>query len=257
MVFGDDSSPSADLAWLWINSHTWPEWRLEVVHALDPVVVKASGVAPRPHRWAPTNPRRAFAEAHLEEVELLAIDEDPRVALVRPADLLVIGPRGRGFLKAIHVGSTAEWLMTRLPSPMVVVRHGRHTKSVVVCHDGSVNACAATDALSLMPWVSELIVTVVAVKDGRADVDGGIESATRSLERAGAKVRHRILRGEPVDELLRYLYEHQADLVVLGATGLTGLQRLVLDSPANVVAHATQHSVLLACAEPQGDDVSL
>ena len=257
MVFGDDESPSADLAWLWINSHAWPEWRLEVIHALDPVVVKASAVAAQPRQWAPRNPRRAFAEAHLEEVELLAIDEDPRGALLRPADLLVIGPRGRGFLKAIHVGSTAEWLMTRPPSPMVVVRHGRYTKSVVVCHDGSVNACAATHALSLMPWISELIVTVVAVRDGRADVDGGIQSATTSLEHAGAKVRHRILRGEPVDELLRYLDDHQPDLVVLGTTGLMGLQRLVLDSPANVVAHATQHTVLLACEETQGDDGSL
>ena len=110
--------------------------------------------------------------------------------------------------------------MARPPSPMVVVRHGRHTNSVVVCHDGSENACAATHALSLMPWVSELIITVVAVKDGRADIDGGIESSTRSLVRAGAKVHHRILRGEPVDELLRYLHEHQGDLVVPGTTGL-------------------------------------
>ena len=245
IVFGDDGSTSADLAWLWINSHAWPEWRLEVVHATDPVVVKASTQRPEPRAWAPTNPRRAFAEVQIREVELLTVDEDPRVALLRPADLLVIGPRGRGILKAMHVGSTAEWLMTRPPSPQVVVRHGRPTKSVVVCHDGSANACAATEALSLMPWASELMVTVVAVQDGRADVDGAIESARRSLHSAGATVRERILRGEPSDELLCYLGEHETDLVVLGATGLAGVQRLALDSPANVVAHATHHSITL------------
>ena len=98
-----------------------------------------------------------------------------------------------------------------------------------------------------MPWAAELTVTVVAVKDGRADVERGIESARRSLDRAGATVRDRIFRGEPTDELLRYLGDHETDLVVLGATALTGLQRLALDSPANVVAHATQHSILLAC----------
>ena len=171
---------------------------------------------PRP--WTPANPRRAFTEADLEEVELLTVDEDPRLALTRPADLLVIGPRGKGILKAMHVGSTAEWLMTSPPSPLVVARHGRPTKSVVVCHDGSANACAATLALSRMPWISKLIVTVVAVKDGRADVDGGIEFATRSLERVGAKVHNRILRGEPIDELLRYLGQHEPDLVVLGTS---------------------------------------
>ena len=247
MVFGDDGSPSADLAWLWINSHAWPEWRLEVMHATDPEVIKASVQRPEPRPWRPANPRRAFTEADLEEVELLIVDEDPRVALVRPADLLVIGPRGRGILKAMHVGSTAEWLMTSPPLPLVVARHGRPTKSVVVCHDGSANACAATNALSRMPWVSKLIVTVVAVNDGRADVDGGIEFATRSLQRVGAKVHNRILRGEPTDELLRYLEQHEPDLVVLGTSSLTGIQRLALDSPANVVAHATHHSILLAC----------
>jgi nucleotide-binding universal stress UspA family protein len=247
MVFGDDGSPSADLAWLWINSHSWPDWRLEVIHATDPVVVKASAQRPDPYPWAPPNPRRAFAEAHLDAVELLTIDVDPRVALLRPADLLVIGPRGRGLLKAIHVGSTAEWLMTHPPSPMVIVRHGRPTRSVVVCHDGSANASAATRALCLTPWVHELKVTVVAVKDGHADVERGIESATRALERVGARVRNRVLHGEPTDELLSYLGEHQPDLVVLGGSALTGVQRLALESPANVVAHNTHISVLLAC----------
>jgi nucleotide-binding universal stress UspA family protein len=249
MVFGDDGSPSADLAWLWINSHAWPDWRLEVVHATDPEVVTASAVRPAPRPWTPANPRQAFTEAHLNEVELLIVDEDPRLALTCPADLLVIGPRGRGILKTMHVGSTAEWLMTSPPSPLVVARHGRPTKSVVVCHDGSANACAATNAFSRMPWVSKSTVTVVAVKDGRADVDGGIEHATRSLERVGAKVHNRILRGEPTDELLRYLEQHEPDLVVLGTSGLTGMQRLAIESPTNVVAHATQHSILLA-SEP-------
>ena len=24
LVFGDDGSPSADVAWLWVNDHPWP-----------------------------------------------------------------------------------------------------------------------------------------------------------------------------------------------------------------------------------------
>jgi nucleotide-binding universal stress UspA family protein len=199
----------------------------------------------------PTESSSGFAEAHLEAVDLLTIDVDPRVALLRPADLLVIGPRGRGVLKAIHVGSTAEWLMAHPPSPMVIVRHGRPTRSVVVCHDGSANACAATRALCLTPWAHGLNVTVVAVKDGHADVERGIESATRALDRVGARVRNRVLHGEPTDELLSYLGEHQPDLVVLGGSTLTGAQRLALTSPANVVAHNTHISVLLAREEPE------
>ena len=74
MVFGDDGSPSADLGWLWINSHAWSEWRLEVIHATDPVAPKATAQRPEPRPWTPTNPRQPFVEACLEGVELLTID---------------------------------------------------------------------------------------------------------------------------------------------------------------------------------------
>jgi len=246
LLFGDDESPSADVAWLWINCHSWPDWRVEIIHAVDPGAVKVSSTRPEPRKWEPANPRRAFAEARLDGVGLWTVDEDPRVALVRPADLLVIGPRGKGMLKAMHVGSTAEWLMTCPPSPLVVVRHGRRTRTAVVCSDGSPNATEATRALSELPWAHELTVTVVAVKDGRAEVDGGIESATTTLETAGIAARAVVLHGEPIDQLLYYLRQHPTDLVVLGASSLTGVQRLAIESPANVVAHSTLHSVLLA-----------
>lgn len=246
LLFGDDESPSADLAWLWINCHSWPNWRVKVIHAVDPGPVKVSSARPEPHRWEPSNPRRAFAEAGLDDVELLTVDEDPRLALIRPADLLVIGPRGKGVLKAMHVGSTAEWLITCPPSPLVVVRHGRRTRTAVVCNDGSPNAAAATEALSRLPWAGQLAVTVVAVEDGRADVDGGIDNALATLGKAGVVARQVVLHGEPIDELLHYLDDRQPDLVVLGASSLTGVQRLAIESPANVVAHSTQHTVLLA-----------
>jgi len=250
MVFGDDSSPSADVAWLWVNCHGWPGWRLEVVHATDPVVVTASPDSPQPRVWTPANPRRPFSEARLEDVELLIVDEDPRVALLRPADLLVIGPRGRGILKAMHIGSTAEWLMVGPRVPLVVARHGRPTRSVVVCHNGSANANAATLALCQMPWVAYISATVIVVDDGGTDVGDAIDAATTSLSQAGAVVGHLVLHGEPVDELLRYLDQDEPDLVVLGSRSHTGIQRLTVESPANVVAHSTQHNVLLASAHP-------
>ncbi len=250
MVLGDDGSPSADLAWLWINSHTWPQWRLEVINAQDPVVVRVAATRPKPVVWSPPNPRRPFADAQLDEVVHLTVESDPRVALSRPADLLVIGPRGRGLLKALHLGSTAEWLMTHPPAPIVVPRHGRHTQTVVLCHDGSLHAQAATHTLSVLPWVYQLSVTVVAVKDGRADVQRAIDDATEVLQGVGADVHHQILSGDPTNELLTYLGRHKPDLVVLGTRGLTGVRRLVIGSTAGVVAHTTDRSILLVCAEP-------
>ena len=38
VVFGDDSSLAADIAWLFINSQRWPGWRLEVIAAHRPEI---------------------------------------------------------------------------------------------------------------------------------------------------------------------------------------------------------------------------
>ena len=65
LVFGDDSSPAADIAWLFINNHQWPGWSLEVVAAHMP---ETAAPLPRQdttlHPWTPPKPRKVFTEAH-------------------------------------------------------------------------------------------------------------------------------------------------------------------------------------------------
>lgn len=247
MVFGDDGSMSADLAWLWINSHRWPQWRVEIVTAVMPAYVRACGERGDLHRWEPDNPRRPFVEAQIEDAVHLTGDLDPRLALSRSADLLVIGARGPGLAKAMHLGSTAEWLMTHPPAPMVVVRHGRPSRTAVICHDGSPHARSATDTVCALPWVDQLSVTLVVVDDGRTDVEWAVDSASRSLVSVGADVHQTILHGEPTHQLLHYLEQNTPDLLVLGTRGLTGIKRFRVGSTAGVLAHTTRGSVLLAC----------
>ncbi len=257
MVFGDDGSISADLAWLWINCHPWPQWRIEVVAAVMPSLDRVSTEGSELHEWQPANPRRAFSDSRIDEVIHLTCELDPRLALSRSADLLVIGPRGPGLAKAMHLGSTAEWLMIHPPAPMLVVRHGRRTQTVVICHDGSPDARAATDVVCRMPWVDQLIVTIVGVDDGRAAVEEAVEAASVPLTAVGADVRHEILCGVPTVELLRHLEQNNPDLVVLGTRGLTGLPRLRRGSTAGVLAHATQSSVLLASDQAADEKTGL
>lgn len=179
----------------------------------------------------------------------LTTDQNPRLALSRVTDLVVIGRRGAGLAKRTHLGSTAEWLMIHPPAPLLIARHGRAVRSVVVCHDGSSHACAATDALARMPWVDNVLVTLVVVDDGRALIRDVVRAAGESLAEAGADLRHTVLRGEATHELLEHLESVQPDLVVLGTRGLAGWERFRVGSTAGVIAHATERSVLLACDE--------
>ena len=253
LVFGDDSSPAADVAWLFINTHCWPGWRLEVVTAHVPDV---PGVAlpheiTELHRWKPPQPRAVFAEARFAEVADLTAEADPRIALSRESDLLVIGPRGPGLLKALPLGSTADWLLLHPPAPLLIARHGHAVRTVVVCADGSPHADKVADVLAGMPWIDSLAATVLVIDDGRIDVDAAIDGARRRLEAAGATVEVRVERGAPTATIHAHLVEASPDLVALGTRGLTGLRHLRLGSTASAVARTATCSVLVACDEQE------
>jgi nucleotide-binding universal stress UspA family protein len=256
LVFGDDSSSGADLAWLWINSHPWPDWRLEIVTAVPPAHLADAGRPEGAIEWEPPSPRTPFVEAGFDRVVNLRFDGDARVALLRPAGLLVVGRRGPGIVKALHLGSTVEWLMTRPPAPMVIARHGRRTRAITVCHDGSRHASAAVEAICALPWADEVAVTVLTVDDGRVDAEATVDTAMLRLAAAGIAAQPKIVCGEPTLELLRYLETCSSDVVALGTQGLTGIRRARVGSTAGVLAHATDKSVLLVCdhseSAPQG-----
>ncbi len=255
LVFGDDGTPATDIAWLWINSQHWAGWRLEVVSVQMPHI----GVAlPREltelHPWEPTNPRHLFAEAGFAEQAYLTAQADPRLALSRSSDLLVIGPRGPGLLKSLHLGSTADWLLAHPPAPMVVVRHGHLTRSVVLCVDGSIHARRVTDVLAGLPWIDQLNITILAVDDGRSDVQAAAAAAADRLQAVGADTDIVISSGRPTAVIMNHLDRAVPDLVALGTRGLTGLRRLRVGSTAGAVAQAAACSTLVACVD--GDDDS-
>ncbi len=125
-------------------------------------------------------------------------------------------------------------------------RHGRPTASIAVCHDGSAHAQAATEALSRLPWAASTAVTVVSVDDGTTHADEALATAAAALRQTGAVVRCARLEGKPADEMLRHLWEHQADLVVAGSRGRSATQRPRLGSTAAALARGLPSSLLIA-----------
>jgi nucleotide-binding universal stress UspA family protein len=250
ILFGDDGSPGADLAWLWINSQSWPGWRLEVLHAVAPPVgPPLPKERTEPHSWTPPVPRVPFGESAIDEVVHLTAESDPRLVLDRPSDLLVVGARGAGFLKSMHLGSTVEWLLSRPPAPLLIARSGRPVTSILVGHDGSLHADRAVRALGSLPWISGVHVTLLWTDDRRGTVMPELGDVAAALIDAGALVDIQEQVGKPTKVILDRVDEHRPDLVVLGTRGLTGIERLRVGSTAGAVARSAPCSVLLACAD--------
>jgi nucleotide-binding universal stress UspA family protein len=255
LTFGDDGSPAADVAWGCIDSHAWPDWRLDVVTAhLPPIGTILPRDAAELHSWSPPEPRRPRAETCFVGVRHLTADADPRLVLLRAGELLVIGPRGPGLLKALHLGSTADWLLVHPPAPMLIARHGGAIGSIVVCTDGSPHASRAIQALAQLPWVGQTDITVLTVDDGRVAADIAIDDARSQFEPTGAVVQAVVEEGAPTPVIHELLERRAPDLVVLGTRGLTGLRHLRVGSTANAIVRAARCSALVACddaiAEP-------
>ncbi len=246
LVFGDDGSPGADVAWLWINNHTWQGWRLEIIAAAgwSPAAPGSVSVADGERQRPP--PRSSFVHTGFTRVEQRAPAQDPRVALSVAADLLVIGARGPGMLKALRLGSTAEWLLIRPPAPTVVVRHGRPVRRVVLACDGSAHAQAATDALCSPPFADRIHVDVIGVNGDGGSTDDAVAAASAQLRGVCGRVEAHVVEGNPTQVLMSSVDRIRPDLLVLGTRGRTGFVRLRLGSTAYELTRSVPCSVLIA-----------
>ena len=260
LTFADDGSTGADVAWLWVNNHEWPGWGADVL-TVQPVTTgpPLGPEAAQPHPWQPPEPRETFTETGLTDLVHLTARGDPRAVLgaLTDASLLVIGPRGSGVWKHLHLGSTAEWLLQCPPAPLVIVRHAHPTRRVLVCVDGSAHSTYAVHVLAGLPWLRRCEVTVLGVAEHDRDPEVSVHAAVDALSDGAARVDPMVRRagsqevsGNVRVDIFVALDRLGPDLVVLGSRGHTGLRRLRLGSTASAVAHHAPCSVLLARVAP-------
>ena len=79
------------------------------------------------------------------------------------------------------------------------------------------------------------------VRAARADV----ERAAQRLRRSGWRVRGEVRSGVPLSELLAAIRAARADLLVLGARGVGGVERFLLGSVADAATKRSPISVLI------------
>ncbi len=101
---------------------------------------------------------------------------------------------------------------------------------------------------SLMPAAvrSRLGAEMADLERGRQrTAKRSVDAAARTLSTAGWRVDTSVRSGVPIDELLKVAAEAGADLIVLGARGASGLDRLLLGSVAEGALKRASAPVLL------------
>ncbi|MDG5760216.1 ferredoxin Fer [Natronococcus sp. A-GB1] len=167
----------------------------------------------------------------------------------RDADLIAMGTTGRGGLGRFLLGSVAEQTLRESPVPVATVHEETSLEDeferVLVPTDGSHSAATALEHAVDLAVETGARLHVVHVSD-EGDVDGtetidlssddelGLEPVDDALERLRESpletVDVSVPDGRVDQEILSVAATHDADCVVMGTHGETGLRRYLLGS---------------------------
>jgi len=200
------------------------------------------------------------------EAKVTVVDAAPAPAILGEARrirarVIVVGWRGHGPVSRLLLGSVSRAVVREAICPVLVVnRRPKHLRQLVLGIDGSPNARRAVGLIAEIPPPPGNSVTLVTALEAislpshallpasvRSRVMLELEAfkgelavtARRELDQAAATLRgsrwqvRTILRsGAPLAMLLATVKQTHGDVLVIGARGVSGLERLLLGSVA-------------------------
>ncbi len=169
-------------------------------------------------------------------------------------DLIVMGRRGRRGLARMLLGrATARVIGMAHCNVLVVPRSSRIELShLVLATDGSRPAEAAAVTATSLAKISGAGVTVVSVTtpshgpERRAEAGKVVRQVVEHMKSKGIQVAGLVPEGRPDDRIVAIAREKQADLIVTGSHGRTGLlEQVLLGSITERILNATPCAVLV------------
>ncbi|HJV94938.1 MAG TPA: universal stress protein, partial [Albitalea sp.] len=169
------------------------------------------------------------------------------------ADLIIMGRRGRHGLARLMVGPTTVRVIGYAPCNVLVVPRaaeivGRH---FVVAVDGSRYSDTAALTAARLAKLCRTPVTVVSVTlpvhsdERKREAHQIVNRLVSFLKQEGVEVEGKIPNGRADEMILQTANEKNADLIIMGSRGRTGLERVLLGSTSERVIDQTRCAVLV------------
>ncbi len=162
---------------------------------------------------------------------------------VKP-ELIIMGRRGRGRLFRLMMGNVTARVIGHSPFNVLVVPQEVRLefKRILIASDGSPYSDAAWDeALYVTRRVeSQLLALSVARHEEELEIAQAIVARLKAeAGRSGVSLETLVRLGRPFEAIVQAAGEKRADLIVMGALGMTGLTSLLMGSVTErVIAQA-------------------
>ncbi|HSR56537.1 MAG TPA: universal stress protein [Candidatus Binataceae bacterium] len=166
----------------------------------------------------------------------------------KSADLVLIGHRGinERFSTGL-LGSTAESVARKCPRPLFISpMRFREIKRPVLAYDGSERASRAMRAAADFAAGFSVPLTVVTVARDPKLGERTLEEARKYFERFTPAVEFKLLSGHANEEIIRFIKEHDADCLFIGAYGHSRIIEMVLGSTTEYVLRNAPCPVFLS-----------
>lgn len=188
------------------------------------------------------------------------------LATERRSDLIVLGARGHTRSQRLLLGSVSLKVAKYAPCSVLVTRPSKRTHDsqrplrILFCHDGSEASGNAAEMLARCHWGDRVEVTVLRIlspvlhygmavyqksdpmwaEEKRAAAEA-LESAIDCMRRTTPHLKCTIREAESAaDDIVDFIQQTEADLVVLGDRGMSRIERFFLGSTSeNVLRYAT------------------
>lgn len=253
--------------------------RVNLLHVLEPLPSWLAG--PHTQQELAAEPLRRLTEqlrargVHVDEPVIVV--GSPAEGIVRRAeeldvDLVVLAGGQVSGREGFSVGTTAEAVLERAPQPVLVVRPGHSTGGFtrILCpvDHSSVSRRGLDNAIRLARVLGARLVVLSVVPEvswlTAATGTGQLKGARTEYESRWRSEFEQFLQGVPfgevpcqrevrhgpvAQEIQTAAQEHEADLIVMGATGRTGLVRALLGSVTRRVLRNLPASLLVVKEE--------
>jgi nucleotide-binding universal stress UspA family protein len=269
VVVGIDGSPASLRAHEFVASTPWPRGStIRLVGVPEPGVLAGELEAILDRLAEPLRRHGYVAQVHVAR----GLPADLLLAAARemPADLIVVGNRGRGPAASALLGSVSAVVADHAACPVLVARVPRVSR-ILLATDGSASAraippilatwgvfrSAPVDVLSVARgkgFGGEAFVTPWAVisSDSGDGADGDLahhrelaDDVAAELAEVGFQAEPLVRRGDAPDEIVRAARDLASDMIITGSRGLGDLHRLLVGSVAHHVLQHSRCSVLI------------
>jgi nucleotide-binding universal stress UspA family protein len=193
--------------------------------------------------------RRACDAAHVQGLEYLVtgVVWAEILRLAAGVDLILLGRGGlhTRLSKALH-GSTVATVIRQGAKPtMVTPLHYTPLRKPLLAIDGSASAMAALDAAATFVKALALPLQVVHCTTKAEQGEAYLAGAETQLRARGVSCQVGLCHGNVHADLVQYMYEHDHDVLFMGAYGRRRVAEWVLGSTTQYLLHTCPGSLVL------------